>query len=63
MTAKYLVFLDIDGVFTSSRVHAAHNASYDSWHLFDPVAIDFMNRIHDTHPVVCDNEYLETRNG
>lgn len=51
MTAKYLVFLDIDGVFTSSRVHVAHNASYDSWHRFDPVAVDFMNRIHDTHPV------------
>jgi hypothetical protein len=51
MTAKYLVFLDIDGVFTSSRVHAAHNASFDSWHRFDPVAVDFMNRIHDTHPV------------
>lgn len=51
MTAKYLVFLDIDGVFTSARVHLAHNASYDSWHRFDPVAVDFLNRIHDTHPV------------
>lgn len=48
---KYLVFLDIDGVFTSSRVNTAHNASYEMWHRFDPVAIDFMNRIHDTYPV------------
>lgn len=49
--SKYLVFLDIDGVFTSSRVHYAHNAVYNMWHRFDPVAIDFMNRIHDTYRV------------
>ena len=54
MNRKYLVFLDIDGVFTSSRVHYAHNASYDMWHRFDPVAIDFMNKIHDRYPVECD---------
>jgi hypothetical protein len=48
---KYLVFLDIDGVFTSSRVHLAHNAVFDMWHRFDPVAVDFMNRIHDRYPV------------
>jgi hypothetical protein len=51
MTRKYLVFLDIDGVFTSSRVHYAHNASYEMWHRFDPVAVDFMNKIHDRYPV------------
>lgn len=51
MNRKYLVFLDIDGVFTSSRVHTAHNAEYEMWHRFDPVAVDFMNRIHDTYPV------------
>jgi len=51
MTRKYLVFLDIDGVFTSSRVHYAHNASYEMWHRFDPVAVDFMNRIHDRYAV------------
>lgn len=51
MARKYLVFLDIDGVFTSARVSSAHNASYDSWHRFDPVAVDFMNKIHDTYPV------------
>lgn len=48
---KYLVFLDIDGVFTSSRVHTAHNGEYKMWARFDPVAVDFMNKIHDTYPV------------
>jgi hypothetical protein len=48
---KYLVFLDIDGVFTSSRVHYAHAASYEMWHRFDPIAIDFMNKIHDRYEV------------
>ena len=48
---KYLVFLDIDGVFTSSRVHTATNAEYDMWHKFDPIAVDFMNWIHDTYNV------------
>jgi hypothetical protein len=49
---KYLVLLDIDGVFTSHRVHIAHNA-YEAKILqrFDPVAVDFMNWIHDTYPV------------
>jgi len=52
MDRKYLVFLDIDGVFTSSRVHAAHNAHGNPmWQRFDPVAVDFMNCIHDTYPV------------
>ena len=50
-TRKYLVFLDIDGVFTSSRVHYAHAASYEMWHRFDPVAVDFMNKIHERYPV------------
>lgn len=48
---KYLVFLDIDGVFTSSRVHYAHNSKYNLWARFDPIAIDFMNKIHDRYPV------------
>lgn len=51
MTRKYLIFLDIDGVFTSARVNTAHNASYDIWHRFDPITVDFMNKVHDTHPV------------
>lgn len=48
---RYLVFLDVDGVFTSSRVHYAHNSSpkYSMWCRFDPVAVDFMNRIHDRY--------------
>ena len=50
-TRKYLVFLDVDGVFTSSRVHYAHAASYQMWHRFDPVAVDFMNKVHDRYPV------------
>ena len=48
---KYLVFLDIDGVFTSARVQYAHNATYGIWHRFDPIAVDFMNKIHDMYPV------------
>lgn len=48
---NYLVFLDIDGVFTSARVHEAHNSVYEVWHRFDPVAVDFMNKIHDTYEV------------
>jgi hypothetical protein len=52
MDRKYLVFLDIDGVFTSHRVHIAHNAHEAAmWQRFDPVAVDFMNYIHDTYPV------------
>lgn len=51
MQRKYLIFLDIDGVFTSNRVHYAHNATYKMWARFDPVAVDFMNKIHDTYPV------------
>lgn len=48
----YLVFLDIDGVFTSQRVHTAHNSeSAVLWQKFDPVAVDFMNYIHDTYNV------------
>lgn len=48
---KYAVFVDIDGVLTSWRVHFAHNASYKMWARFDPVAIDFFNKIHDEYNV------------
>lgn len=52
MKRKYLILLDIDGVFTSWRVHEAHNAYQAAmWQRFDPVAVDFMNYIHDTYPV------------
>lgn len=47
---KYLVFLDVDGVFTSSRVHMANNnMNYKIWAKFDPVAVDFFNYLHDTY--------------
>jgi hypothetical protein len=45
--SRYLVFLDIDGVFTSSRVHYSRTDAYDMWAKFDPVAVDFMNKISD----------------
>lgn len=64
---KYLVFLDIDGVFTSDRVHDSvindikPIGPYDyyrpdgrlvslppQWDRFDPIAIDFMNRLDQT---------------
>jgi hypothetical protein len=52
MERKYLVFLDVDGVLTSHRVHTAHNAHQAAmWQRFDPVAVDFFNFIHDTYPV------------
>ena len=43
---KYLVFLDIDGVFTSTRVQYSSGIN-EMWSIFDPVAINFMNLIHD----------------
>lgn len=51
--SPYVVFLDIDGVFTSARVHLANNNGngYSMWHKFDPIAIDFMNHIHDKYNV------------
>lgn len=55
---KYLVFLDFDGVFTSERCHTAHarndpdhGATVPVWSHFDPVAVEFMNKIHDNHVV------------
>ncbi|EPX76761.1 HAD domain-containing protein [Salipiger mucosus] len=49
----YLVFLDFDGVLAHKRVHLAGGAGYsdhyNKWSKFDPVAIDFFNRIHDTY--------------
>jgi hypothetical protein len=52
MKRKYLVFLDVDGVLTSHRVHTAHNAYQAAmWQRFDPVAVDFFNFVHDAYPV------------
>ncbi len=41
---QYLVFLDIDGVFTSSRIELAYNYN-EIWSSFDHNAVQFMNRI------------------
>ena len=49
---KYLVFVDIDGVLASSRVHYASNSGAMIWSEFDPVAIKFFNRIHETYDQV-----------
>ena len=48
---KYLIFLDIDGVFASSRVHFSWDNEYNKWSKFDPVAVDFCNKIYDRYPV------------
>lgn len=46
---KYLVFVDIDGVLTSTRVHFADDNRGLIWSKFDPIAIEFFNKIHDTY--------------
>ena len=58
MKNKYLIFLDIDGVLTSGRVHKAkirQNSDGEQsplmWSHFDPIAVDFFNRINDEFPV------------
>ena len=43
---KYIAFLDIDGVFTSTRVQLASLNHMSIWDTFDPIAINFMNRLH-----------------
>lgn len=48
---KYLVFLDIDGVLASSRVHFSWDNEYNLWSKFDPVAVDFFNKVWDRYPV------------
>jgi hypothetical protein len=47
-----VIFLDIDGVLTSARAHVALSAQPHRstvWHHFDPVAIGFLNQLHDTY--------------
>ena len=39
-----VIFLDIDGVLTSARVHSALGDS-GFWHSFDPIAVDCIKRI------------------
>lgn len=44
---KYLIFMDFDGVLTSGRVHFSHqDTSYPIWATFDPVAIEYFNKLH-----------------
>lgn len=50
--ASYIIFLDIDGVLTSERSFFAHSPNnYKIMNKFDPVAIDFFNKIHNTYDV------------
>lgn len=48
-TPKYYVFIDIDGVLTSSRIECANSHPFGLWSKFDPNAIEFFNRLHDTY--------------
>lgn len=48
---KYLAFLDVDGVFASTRVHYSWDNEYDKWSKFDPVAVDFCNKMWDRYAV------------
>jgi len=46
------IFLDIDGVLTSARVYRSQpKDSYKMWTQFDPIAVQFLNRIHENKPV------------
>lgn len=48
--AKYAVFVDVDGVLTSTRVHIA-NAIEEMWSTFDPIAIAFFNRLDSQYDI------------
>lgn len=48
---KYIVFVDFDGVLTTARQHFAQPTppqSYEIWATFDPVTMEFFNKIHNT---------------
>lgn len=50
MKSKYLIFVDFDGVLTSSRVHFSQpKDAYPIWSTFDPVVMEFFNKIHNTY--------------
>lgn len=52
MSKKYAVFLDIDGVFCGHRMQMGHTCeNHMIWDKFDPVAVDFMNRIDSMYNV------------
>lgn len=47
---SYLIFLDIDGVFATERVHQTterHNGYF--WSQFDPIAVQLMNKLYYTY--------------
>lgn len=47
---KYLVFVDFDGVLCSNRVQFTHPSdAYSMWSTFDPVVMEFFNKIHNTY--------------
>ena len=49
---KYAIFLDIDGVFCGTRMQMGHTCDkHLMWDKFDPIAVDFMNRIDAKHNV------------
>ena len=52
---SYIVFLDIDGVFTSERYATALDQNRQQpdeyWSSFDPVAVQFMNTLARRYPV------------
>lgn len=46
---KYLVFVDFDGVLTSTRMQFGQpEDSYKTWSTFDPVVMEFFNKVHNT---------------
>lgn len=52
MSNRYVVFLDIDGVFTSTRVHLAKDVESSAmWDTFDPIAVDVLNSLDRNHYV------------
>jgi hypothetical protein len=46
---KNYLFLDIDGVLTSARVHVASQKP-GTWAAFDPVAVNFLEKVVDKWP-------------
>lgn len=49
---KYLIFVDFDGVLTSNRVHfAQEEGAYPLWSSFDPIVMEYFNKIHRKHDV------------
>lgn len=50
--AVYAIFLDIDGVFTSTRCHIGHSRQEgELWGHFDKTAVEFLNLIDEKHNI------------